>query len=138
MILGKDFDFHFQPDYTWAPDELGMLCGGILAACMIVVPIALCVGLIRFIFTRATGAQWDNAIGDKILVCVIVGGVLLGSAASMVGWGMDLFGPDGLVMAAHVSSTGQDMTDAELLRQQISSGDLLAAAGTAWDLLLGR
>ena len=59
---------NFNPDYSWVPEELSMLICGVLGVCCLIIPIALSIGLVRWLFCRMTGPVWDNAIGDRILV----------------------------------------------------------------------
>ena len=138
---------NFNPDYSWVPEELSMLIGGVLGVCCPVIPVVLAIGAIRFVFSRATGPVWDNAIGDRILVGVLVGAIAIGSLAQLAGWGLGVFGADGAQVSATASAqdgTGDMVANSwhATLGEQLSQGDIGGAMGTIggridWDSIPG-
>lgn len=138
MILAET-TLNFKPDYSWVPEELSMLIGGVLGVCCLVIPVVLCIGLIRFIFSRMTGPAWDNAIGDRILLGVLVGAFAIGMLAQLAGFGMGVFGSEGAQVSSTASSqdgTGDMVANAwhSTLQEQVSQGDV----GGAMDTIGGR
>lgn len=138
---------NFNPDYSWVPEELSMLIGGVLGICCLVIPVVLAIGAVRFVFTRATGPVWDNAIGDRILVGVLVGAIAIGSLAQLAGWGLGVFGTEGAQVSASASAqdgTGDMVSNSwhATLGSQLSQGDIGGAMGTLggsidWDSIPG-
>lgn len=137
----------FNPDYSWVPEEMSMLICGVLGVCCLVIPVALSIGLIRWLFCRFTGAVWDNAIGDRILVAVLVGALAIGSLAQLAGWGLGVFGTTGAQVSASASAqdgTGDMVSNSwhATLGSQLEQGDVGAAMGTIgghidWDSIPG-
>lgn len=129
---------NFKPDTSWVPEELSLLIGGVLGVCCLVIPVVLAVGAVRFVFTRATGPVWDNAVGDRILVGVLVAAIALGSLAQLAGWGLGVFGAEGTsvpVTASAQDGTGDMVSDSwhATLGSQLSKGDIGGAMGTIGD-----
>lgn len=138
---------NFNPDYSWVPEELSMLICGVLGVCCLIIPIALSIGLVRWLFCRMTGPVWDNAIGDRILVAVIVGALAIGSLAQLAGWGMGVFGTEGAQVSASASAedgTGDMVSNSwhATLGSQLEQGNVGGAMDTVggridWDSIPG-
>lgn len=137
-MVSADATLNFNPDTSWVPEELSMLVGGVLGVCCLVIPVVLCIGLFRWLFCRMTGPVWDNAIGDRILVAVLVCAIGLGMLAQLAGFGMGVFGDGGAevsVFASTEDGTGSmvDNSWKATAQSQLAQGDVGGAMGTIGD-----
>ncbi|WP_018142442.1 hypothetical protein [Alloscardovia criceti] len=145
-------DLH--PDYSWVPDELGSFIGGIQAICVILTVIALTVGVVRFVFAKVTSTRLDDAIGDRILVSVLVGSFVIAGLGQLVGQEMNVWSSTTVTAAsgenaslpsdmfkqetAHdktaesAKNTGDSIAEAG---KKIAEGDFAGAAAKAWDAM---
>lgn len=130
-------NMNLNPDYSWAPDSLGHIVGSIEGVCLILAVIALCAGVARWLFSRTTRARWDDAIGDRIIVSVLIGSILMGGLAEAAAWGLGVWGSTGVNVAASTSATsGQvasvpSQSSSEASTQNFSdAGDHF---GNSWD-----
>lgn len=77
MLIKADNTTVLAPDYSWVPANLGRFIGGIQAICIVVLVIAVIAGVLRFVLARVTTTRVDDAIGDRVLISVIVACFLL-------------------------------------------------------------
>ncbi|WP_205668832.1 hypothetical protein [Alloscardovia theropitheci] len=82
---------NLKPDYSWVPSELGQFIGGIQAICIILMIIATVAGVARFVFAKVTATKIDDAIGDRILVAVIIGCFFISGLGQLVGHEMKVW-----------------------------------------------
>ncbi|EPI41191.1 hypothetical protein [Gardnerella vaginalis] len=76
---------NLNPDYSWVPSELGPFIGGIQAICIIALVLALMLGILRFVLAKATTTRIDDAIGDRVIISVIIACFFIGGLGQLVG-----------------------------------------------------
>lgn len=93
------------PDYSWVPSELGSFIGGIQAICIVVLVIAVIAGVLRFILARVTTTRVDDAIGDRVLISVIVACFFIAGLGQLVGDQMGAWDTDASTNSSMVYGT---------------------------------
>ncbi|MFD0705623.1 hypothetical protein ACFQY8_07695 [Alloscardovia venturai] len=93
-------DVNLRPDYSWASDELALFVGGIIAISLTVMVIALITGALRFFLAKVTDSKWDDAIGDRILISVLIASFVIGSLGGLVGYEMGLWNDNPVTVSA--------------------------------------
>lgn len=63
------------------------LAGSIVTACIVIAVIALVVGAILFVVGKIGGAGRAQEVGFMVIIWVIVGAAIIGSASGLVKWG---------------------------------------------------
>lgn len=82
---------HLYLDFSWVPESLRMLVAGMLGCAQYISVLALISCMTIFMWTKLTRTLIDNPRGVGALVAVCIGSIVIGSLATLVGWGCGLF-----------------------------------------------
>lgn len=66
------------------------LAGSIMMACIVIAVIALIIGAVLFIMGKIGGNGRAQDVGFMVMVWVLVGAAVIGSASGLVAWGSGL------------------------------------------------
>lgn len=117
MLIKADNTTVLAPDYSWVPANLGRFIGGIQAICIVVLVVTVIAGVLRFVLARVTTTRVDDAIGDRVLISVIVACFFIAGLGQLVGdqmgaWNTDVSSNSAMVYGTNSSSgVGEDTSN---------------------------
>ncbi|MGO3357406.1 MAG: hypothetical protein ACTILK_00225 [Bifidobacterium crudilactis] len=86
-----------NPVFSWVPGSLSSLVSGVLGLTLLLSVGVLAVSVIMLCVSPFIDNMLDKPRSVKRVIAVMVGSMIIGSLAGMVGWGCDLW-PDGVFL----------------------------------------
>ena len=120
-----------HPDFSWVPAELGSFIGGIQAICIVLLVIATVVGVLRFVLAKVTSTRIDDAIGDRVLISVIIACFFISGLGQLVGHEMHAWDTTTVHVAAERNATAGDRFATPAQRQANKSSQEASKAAQA-------